>query len=115
MNVKLFDIEVEVMPSGPCALLIPHADSEEGLTLQQSLDKLPKHQLALFAAVQAVEWAASESPVDGALLKTGPAQTAKERLDAIHARHQRAMQESLWREVFVEARTRRGQCRKATS
>ncbi len=54
--VSVYGISAPVRPSGLCALLIPHSDSERGLTTQQSLDEMPRHQLALFAAVQAVEW-----------------------------------------------------------
>lgn len=110
MNVKLFDIDVEVIPCGICALLIPHSDSEENLTLQQSLDKLPKHQLALFASVQSVEWAASsETPRDDS------SQTVKERMAEIHDRFNRATQERLWREVYMETNRRRRKCQRATS
>ena len=88
ISVKLFDIEADIIPSGLCALLIPHADSEEDLTLQQSLDKMPKHQLALFAAVQVVEWGMDDGPRGYAA-----AETPTERMDAIRARFQRATQE----------------------
>jgi hypothetical protein len=56
VKVTVYGIEAEVHPSGSCAMLIPHADSEQDLSLQQSLNRMPRHQLILFAAVQAVEW-----------------------------------------------------------
>lgn len=56
LTIFICGIQAQVYPSGLCAMLIPHSDSERGLTTQQSLDELPRHQLALFAAVQAVEW-----------------------------------------------------------
>jgi hypothetical protein len=55
-EVVVCKIPVRLHPSGLCAMLIPHSDSERGLTTQQSLNEMPRHQLALFAAVQAVEW-----------------------------------------------------------
>ena len=101
-SVKIFDIEADVIPCGLCALLVPHADSEENLTTQQSLDKMPKHQLALFAAIQVVEWGMDEGPKDDA------AETPAERMDAIRARFQRATQERMWREIYAETRMWRG-------
>lgn len=58
-KVKILGTKAEIHPSGPCALLIPHEDSEDGLTTQQSLDKMLDQNpwnLIIFAAVQAVEW-----------------------------------------------------------
>jgi len=54
--VTILKIEASIHPSGICAMLIPHADSEKEMTTQQSLDVMPCHQLMIFAAVQAVEW-----------------------------------------------------------
>jgi hypothetical protein len=56
LTVFIYSLEAKIHPSGLCAMLIPHSDSERGLDIQRSLDELPRHQLALFAAVQAVEW-----------------------------------------------------------
>ena len=107
-TVKLFDVEADVHPSGLCALLIPHADSEKDLTTQQSLDKLPMHQLALFASVQVVEWGID----DGSAWKDDG---ATERMRAIQSRNHRTVQECAWREIFVKSQERRrGACRKAT-
>jgi hypothetical protein len=54
--VTILTIEASIHPSGICAMLIPHADSEKEMTTQQSLDVMLRHQLMIFAAVQAVEW-----------------------------------------------------------